>query len=291
MKQKVHRIGALLVVLMLNIVAFAGCGNMAKESDVSMDVTTEAATTTDETTKEQSEMKKYIAIGDSLTFGFGLANKKTERFSAKLTDKLNKKDAMYVEYNYGVNGLTSDGLLDMLKAGEIGMLSEAALITIDIGANDVLDSLNQILIPMFEGGSVSKNEYEAAMESYNDSIISAYDNTKEILEHIKSVNPDCTIVIATIYNPYRNLDVELILDDRTVTLAQFADELMQELNNNIKKLANDYDCHIADWYTAFEMTKLNVLDAKYDETGINLDIHPNKEGHNLMATVMYEAVN
>ncbi|MBP3326825.1 MAG: SGNH/GDSL hydrolase family protein [Coprococcus sp.] len=239
---------------------------------------------------EQQNMKIYVAIGDSLTHGYGLADKKNDRFSAIVTENLNKAGDFYVEYNYGVDGLTTDGLLDMLEQGGIGMISEADLITIDIGANDVLDSMNPIIYATIENGSVTKEKYEQALSNYQNSLLSGYENTKAVLEFIKEKNPDCQIVIATIYNPYRYIDLDIIIEGENTALSDFTDSMMQELNENIKALANEYDCRVADWYTAFAMTKLNVLNARYDETVVNLDIHPNKEGYNLMATVVYEAI-
>lgn len=242
------------------------------------------------TDEEQQNMKIYVAIGDSLTHGFGLVDKKNDRFTAIVTENLNKAGNSYVEYNYGVDGLTTDGLLDMLEHGEIGMISEADLITIDIGANDVLDSMMPIIYATIENGSVTKSEYEQALSKYQSSLISGYENTKAVLELIKEKNPDCQIVIATIYNPYRYVDLDIIIDGENVSLSDYTDSMMQDLNENIKELANAYNCRIADWYTAFAMTKLNVLNARYDEAAVNLDIHPNKEGYHLMATVVYEAI-
>lgn len=239
---------------------------------------------------EQQNMKIYVAIGDSLTHGYGLADKKNDRFSAIVTENLNKAGDFYVEYNYGVDGLTTDGLLDMLEEGGIGMISEADLITIDIGANDVLDSMNPIIYATIENGSVTKEKYEQALSNYQSSLLSGYENTKAILEFIKEKNPDCQIVIATIYNPYRYIDLDIIIEGEKTALSDFTDSMMQDLNENIKALANEYDCRVADWYTAFAMTKLNVLNARYDEAVVNLDIHPNKEGYHLMATVVYEAI-
>lgn len=244
----------------------------------------------EDTDMEQQDMKIYVAIGDSLTHGYGLTDKKNDRFTAIVTENLNKAGYSYIEYNYGVDGLTTDGLLDMLECGEIGMISEADLITIDIGANDVLDSMNPIIYATIENGSVTKEEYEQALSGYQSSLASGYENIKSILDFIKEKNPDCQIVIATIYNPYRYVDFDMIINGETVALSDFTDDMMKELNENIKNLANEYACQLADWYTAFAMTKLNVLNARYDEAAVNLDIHPNKEGYNLMATVVYEAI-
>ncbi len=262
----------------------------AGENAVS-DSTNPSDKTEQETTDgEQQNMKIYVAIGDSLTHGYGLADKKNDRFSTIVTENLNKAGDFYVEYNYGVDGLTTDGLLDMLEEGGIGMISEADLITIDIGANDVLDSMNPIIYATIENGSVTKEKYEQALSNYQSSLRSGYENTKAVLEFIKEKNPDCQIVIATIYNPYRYIDLDIIIEGENTALSDFTDSMMQDLNENIKALANEYDCRIADWYTAFAMTKLNVLNARYDESVVNLDIHPNKEGYNLMATVVYEAI-
>lgn len=107
-------------------------GNWSEEADNSQQ------DTTDKEKGDTEETMIYVALGDSLTHGYGLADKQKDRFSAVIAHKLRTDGYMCSEFNYGVDGLTSDGLLEMLNAGQCSMTSRADLITIDIGANDVL---------------------------------------------------------------------------------------------------------------------------------------------------------
>ncbi len=292
----------LAAIMFIFAAAFTGCSKNEKTpseddsvtKDYSEDKSESDSVTDDENTisdKGKKNMNVYVAIGDSLTHGFGLADKKNDRFSAIVTDKLNKANYQCIEYNYGVDGLTTEGLLDMIKQGEAGMLSEADIITIDIGANDVLDSMNPIIFAILESGSVTKYEYEQARVAYNNSILNSYDNTREILKLIRNENPNSQIIIATIYNPYKNIAFDIDIDGEKIQLSDYTDSMINDLNNNIRKIANEYNCKVADWYTAFSITKSDVLNARYEENNINFDIHPNKEGHNIMAAVVYEAID
>lgn len=90
----------------------------------------------------------YVAMGDSIVYGYGLRDIKSQRFPTLITSGLNKNsgDNKWVSYNYGVNGLTSDNLLEMLKHGDIDMIQNADLITICIGTNDGLLPLESFLM-------------------------------------------------------------------------------------------------------------------------------------------------
>lgn len=116
---------------------------------------------TDDVSNTDGTKKIYIAMGDSIVYGYGLPDIETQRFSSIITSGLNQNRFGYknsnnenkngegkewISYNYGVNGLTSDGLLEMLKHGDIDMIQNADLITICIGTNDGLLPLESFLM-------------------------------------------------------------------------------------------------------------------------------------------------
>ncbi|MGN0394193.1 MAG: SGNH/GDSL hydrolase family protein, partial [Coprococcus sp.] len=211
-------------------------------------------------------------------------------FPSRLTEMLDADGENYIEYNYGISGLTTEGLLDMLKRDEIGMIEDADLITIDIGANDILHAMDTFVYAAMATGNISAEEATAVETGYQNSLTTEYENTDKILSIIRDKNPDCEIVFLNIYNPYRYIDLALVIGEETVDLPEYTDGLMKGLNSNISKLAEAYNCKLADCYTAFAMTPLDVLNAKYTDNEQNLDIHPNKDGYTLMATVVYETM-
>ena len=97
--------------------------------------------------------------------------------------------------------------------------------------------------------------------------------------------------IFTIYNPYRNVDLDLAVEGEDLTLAGFTDDLVKRLNENINDIAEAQGCTVGEWYPAFEINQNNLVNAAYGEVvTTNFDIHPNKDGHAVMGEVCYQAI-
>src|SRR3954467_11371027 len=80
---------------------------------------------------------KIIAFGDSLTAGFGLANK--ESYPYLLQEKLNADGYNYEVVNAGVSGDTSLGGLE--RADWVLDQDGAEILVLELGANDMLRGL------------------------------------------------------------------------------------------------------------------------------------------------------
>ena len=74
-----------------------------------------------------------LAMGDSITTGYGLANAETECFTALLGDN-------YTVTNKALNGNTVTGIAMQLQTGAIHTQTIAAadVITITVGGNDIM---------------------------------------------------------------------------------------------------------------------------------------------------------
>ena len=74
-----------------------------------------------------------LALGDSITAGYGLKDPQNECFTALLGDN-------YIVTNKAVSGNTTAGVLKQLKNGTIDaqMITSADVITITIGGNDIM---------------------------------------------------------------------------------------------------------------------------------------------------------
>lgn len=233
----------------------------------------------------------YVALGDSLTKGYGLADAEKNRFSVVAVQKLNAAGIKCTERNYGVNGLTSGGLLEMINGGEIGMLDYADVITVDIGANDVLHAADNLIYTNLAGNVLSADDYAAVCADEENSLEQCKENTEAIIKALREKNDHAQIIMFTIYNPYRNVDLDLAVEGENLTLAGFTDDLVKRLNENINDIAQAQGCAVGDWYTAFEINPNNLVNAAYGEgVTTNFDIHPNKDGHAVMGEVCYQAI-
>lgn len=259
-------------------------GNWSEEADNSQQ------DTTDKEKGDTEETMIYVALGDSLTHGYGLADKQNDRFSAVIAHKLRADGYKCSEFNYGVDGLTSDGLLEMLNAGQCSMTSRADLITIDIGANDVLHTASMLAAYAMYNMAAPEDEYESIQTELDNSLDQYRSNFETLIDNIKRENPDARIICTTIYNPYKNLDMTIQVPDGEVSLSEYTDTVVTRLNNVMKEVAADKGIGVADSYTAFELTNKTVLNAKNDATGTNMDIHPNKDVYALMAEAFYQVI-
>ena len=81
--------------------------------------------------------RRYVALGDSIARGYGLDDPETQAYPALLRDRMQSYSE--VEYaNYAVDGQTSAGLLELLSNGGAPMLDGADVVTVCIGANNLL---------------------------------------------------------------------------------------------------------------------------------------------------------
>ena len=130
----------------------------------------------------------YVALGDSITAGYGVAGPFS--FPNLYANFLRRHDKALHVLNLGVNGLTTSGLLNLLKFNQSirHSIAQASLITLTIGSNDLLrliDSshqrLNQAQIPVIFG-NMNKTLGLVGQE-------------------IRILNPNVVVKVATLYNP------------------------------------------------------------------------------------------
>ena len=259
----------------------------------------------------------YVALGDSITTGYGLAEEET----AFPTTVANNVGATLT--NLAADGETSASLLTKLQTdGSVKTaVSDADVITITIGGNDLMDALYAYLAEKYnegkdestqmtaeqikemltgQGGAVnigtlwslitpltqfpSATEFTTAVDMFSS-------NLSSIISQIKMLNAGARIVVVTQYNPYSHLS------NRTIgSVVTAFNNGIQQLN---EKISSQTDIKVADVYTAFssQNTSNNPLcNATFTMNGynleeINLDFHPNAAGHGVIAGVVGEAVS
>lgn len=170
------------------------------------------------------ESGDYLIFGDSITTGYGLADK-TMRFATLISKKLG-----IAERNYGVDGATSADLLTKINGSEEikRNIAGAEFISVSIGGNDLLDKYKYIL-PQALGLDVADHSAEI------DAAYTAFDkNLRAIFAAIREQNHDCKVYIQTLYNPYGDLTVM----DR-YNAGTLLDPYIVRLNNIIRTRAAD----------------------------------------------------
>ncbi len=206
----------------------------------------------------------YIAIGDSLTAGLGSSEENHLRihgFVPQFTKYLRDEHNVIVE-NYGIPGLSSTGLLALLTADEAlqNRLKTAGVISVSIGGNDFLQTIR----------SVPESEDESALNLRMEILKRTYQETYKLL---RDLNPDATIILLGLYNPYPK-DHEL-----TELGAKYA----PLFNGFIEEYADDEKTLVIDPYEAFNGKALEWTHIAKE------DIHPNDEGYAEITRLMKAA--
>ena len=270
------------------------------ETESVTETETETGTDAVGTEDDLSDTFVYVALGDSIAYGYGLIDFDNERYPALIESALSDKVTSLTGFNYAVNGDTSGDLIALIKSGGTPELRHADLVTISIGANNVLgnslaklseyylyvssvtdENLKNIRIPQIYDEMMAQND--AGIAQFALDIVT-------IIELVREASPDAEIIFQTIYNPYRKLGVTFDFIENTLDLASETDRLVTDLNEIIVSNASTLGYKVADVYSAFDGLE-NVVNADTFTGGVTefatalveADPHPNKDGHRVIA--------
>ena len=264
---------------------------------------------------------EYIALGDSIAYGYGLANPKTAAYPAQFATK---NSLTYV--NYGVSGMTADELLAALQNKEYDV-SGADVITISIGSNNLLQLLIGAIADEFGIDTTMTNDVPQAISNYAKALIDAgytdilaghykslkveLQNNREIYaecdrvknellpgiaKEIRKVNPDAQLIFTNIYNPYKGMSMTVPLNpEKTATATEDIGVLFQPYVNRVNsgfESTDDYTvCDIATVFSGRTDYVNADLDLRNMDT-FTYDPHPTYRGHVAIANALsavYEA--
>ena len=290
MKDKLRKIISLIVILAILI-------------SYIMPGTTKAA---------PKQFTKYLALGDSIAYGYGLSNKDTESYSAIVKSKYNIPDSNF--QNMAVSGMTcAEFYQEIQKDNYTQAIKNVDLISVSIGSNEILELATSALsditgIPAndpaflekvqkaFINASVTeKARMLAAIYSFFtseetkvkiDEGVSSYEtNWRNSVNYIKSINPDVTLIATEFYNPYYELSLG------SYDLGGFCDEPIRRLNTILHNQSNnEQEYRIAKIYDSFNTTNPRITNVNISLTAFNLDPHPNKTGHSVIATKIMDVL-
>lgn len=248
----------------------------------------------------------YLALGDSISTGYGLACPEEEGFVSLIA-----AEKGYTLENHAVNGYTAEDIYTLIKDGSLDEeITNAELITVTCGGNDLMhllyqkiaDAYNQENDPDISSDDVvdilngkdenfspfglisyvlpslinfaNTDEFNAGLELYVASITS-------VMNYLHSQNPHALIILNTQYNPYDSFKYSPLYN----TMYEEIEKGITKLNAVIQNNAIDLDYLTADVYSAFnKYPNTNLCNSDItDPLSPKLDFHPNSFGHLLIA--------
>lgn len=259
------------------------------------------------------EEKVYLALGDSITTGYGLAP--DEPGFANLV----AREGGYTLINRAINGNTMPGLLaQLMDPAVLADAAKARLITITCGGNDLMGMLFQEIAGLYNQDvpallQISAGDIPQIMMTPDDprqqaifmaaqtalcgnaelgvpsvaegdaiqtALVSYVMGLNSAIKTLRTVNPDALIVLATQYNPFAGFTAPYDGMNAAVEIA------VQKLSQVIAINAPSAGYAVADVYAAFTASSENLYNAAMEP--LNLDVHPNAAGHALIAQCMLE---
>jgi lysophospholipase L1-like esterase len=308
---------ALLLVLACLSVAFVACGGdddgsilPLTESPVRTPTPTASATAPAQPTVAPSEIITrspapiapgedpqgdqllYLALGDSLSEGIGAEDEKRDAWVPLVATGLGSS---YELLNLGVAGddseeLIEDGPLDhglqeiAARANDGVPGNEVAVITLEIGGNDLLDLYDSLVLTGDCPTVIESLQRQECIDGLQGALDAFRPNLAHTIEALQSAAPGVPIFLMTLYNPFsggaRTLDEigALALEGQAGT--PFA----EGLNDGIRAEAAAHPSVVlVEWYSLFLQKQSEYISQDL--------IHPNNVGHQVMADAVLGAMN
>ena len=254
------------------------------------------------------EQKSYVALGDSITTGYGLDE------AQSFAEQIAEQEGYTLNGSLARDGATSTDLLEVVRSeANADTLKNADLITITIGGNDLMNALYAYLAEEYNNKQNSDTpitaadvkaslagEEEAVVEQTtmlgfaisnisdfqsssiaNSAYATLWDKFIEIIGTIRSINENAQLIVVNQYNPYSHLTTGIPGLNLSSVISAF-DSAVQVLNEAISSGETIAGYTVADVYTKFKEAENNPCNASVSPS-INLDFHPNAAGHGLIA--------
>ncbi len=247
------------------------------------------------------EESSLLVLGDSITTGYGLEGYVSGDNSSAADSFANRLSADYSAYtNLAVDGRTSAQLLEALSEEDtLSAVENSDDVVISIGGNDFLMPMvtaiqmsmmsdPEILQGIKDGTMTEEDFMEKAMEMdiagavtnavNNVDIGLTEENISGILDKIYEVNPDVNVYILTVYDPFEDVEGMEAYSDT-------AEEILPQLNGAIENAASEHEsAYVIDVYSAFKGHAVEYTNIS------QMDIHPNKAGHEVIYGMLSEAI-
>lgn len=203
----------------------------------------------------------YIALGDSVVEGRNPYGENGYSYTDYFYEKLKEEGKVkYYTKEYSHSGYkTRDVINDIIREGKIKRdLRESDLVTISIGANDFLASIDL------------KQVNPSNLALYRKNIESILVDIDECIKEVRKYAQN-KLYIVGYYNPIPFL---------ATTNGEQMDTLFQYIDKEYQKIATKYDAVYISNYELFKSHPEYLPNP--------LDIHPNLEGYEAMGNHLYE---
>lgn len=286
----------------------------------------EDSQTTDASGEESGESTYlYVALGDSIPCGYGLADHEAQCYPHLVYMQIASETSDYV--NAAISGQTSPQLAEMI--GDGSYISDADLITVTIGANNIFGSFftDTLAIVIASGDglitsldrfigelaaydpdttseaakAMLKKVIDALNDYYGGEAFEAKMNTAasqletditSIMTSINTYAPDAEVIFTTIYSPYKGCSFGF--ENSYVEITELSDVCVEKFNAVIRKCADEEGYTVADVYNAFEESNEDLVNADISMTdveNVNVDPHPNSKGAQVIADTVINAIS
>lgn len=182
---------------------------------------------------EPTEKKQIVFLGDSIAEGILGASPVSLRHEFAYPNILGRRnDFRYV--NHSVSGHLTKDLLSVLTPSYIygdgarmliSNVRSADIIHISILGNDVLQDRSDFSSPVTMHDVIleaARGEYTGIDKVLNGegNVKGSVDNIRAIVDRLKELNPDATIIFQKVYNPIMDVDTPLIKQETRTALRQ-----------------------------------------------------------------------
>lgn len=251
-----------IFIVLLSLLLLSSCNN---RKDLTLNVPKETSVSIKKdipATFIPQEMS-IVAAGDSLTQGVGDSTGKGGYipYLSNLLKQENGIGEVNIQ-NFGVRGNNSEQLLEKIQTSEVKeAISNADMVILTIGGNDIMKV-------------VKENISDLQLEDFDNQMKEFETNLFDVLKSIKKENPDTSIVLVGVYNPFSKWFSNIQEMNQVV-------EEWNEIGENIIKLyEHTYFVSIAD---IFFTDQDDLLYKDY--------FHPNDKGYELIGEEIYKTIN
>ena len=209
--------------------------------------------------------------------------------------------------NDGIGGYTTSNIYDLITSDQkvVNDIKNADVITLLCGANNItyamlyqLEQSGQISLPWnfdMQGKDVdtfyniSTDVLTNTNNYYHKEMITKTNkDLHNIIDTINQYNNDCIIIIGTIYYD-RQFFISLFMQmlDINQTYAEKMADNYYISAKEIQSYFNDVSSEYSNVYLTDTSDEAKDSYFQYDENGKFLDLHPNKEGQEILANCFY----
>lgn len=216
----------------------------------------------------------YVAFGDSIAAGYGL-DSPDDAYPSLMAQALGLP-----LLNLAQNGQTSTELkarIESLSDEEKSAISEAKLITISIGGNDLIGEKNRQFVLTEALISVIAGDY-----TMSDGMTKIYETLKEnltaSLSMLRELNPHAVILLQTLYNPYL-----------TGNYTYLGYNIGTQLDFYIREINRIYSEVLAETGGFLLVDTAGQMNGNEDYFYTTFDFHPTAAGHAAIAEILSRA--